>query len=120
MFNQLVLIGIGGFLGAVCRFTLINELKKRILMSFPVPTMLVNIIGSFLLGLLVGLDLHKSVYVFAAIGFLGAFTTFSTFAVESVTLFQEKQKRCFLVYISGTFIGGILFCIAGWEIGLSV
>ena len=118
MLNNLLYIGIGGFFGAISRFTLINEWKKRIHMTVPYPTMIVNISGSFLLGLIVGLKVYTSVYFLLAVGFLGAYTTFSTFAVEAVNLLRSKEKGSFFIYILGTFLGGILFCFAGWKIAL--
>ncbi|MER2061114.1 MAG: CrcB family protein [Niallia sp.] len=117
MLNNLLFITIGAFLGAISRFTLINELKKRIQRNVPYPTMIVNISGSFLLGLIVGLNVYTTIYFILAIGFLGAYTTFSTFAVEAVTLMRSKKSRSFFIYIVGTFLGGILFCFVGWKIG---
>lgn len=118
MLNNLLYIGIGAFLGAISRFALINELKKRIQSSIPIPTMIVNISGSFLLGLIVGLKVYNSLYFLLAVGFLGAFTTFSTLAVEAVTLMKEKKNGGFFLYSIGTFLGGILFCLAGWKLAL--
>lgn len=117
MLNNLLFIAIGAFLGSISRFALINELKKRIQRNVPYPTMIVNSSGSFLLGLIVGLKMYTSLYFLLAIGFLGAFTTFSTFAVEAVTLMRSKESGSFFIYILGTFLGGILFCLAGWKIG---
>ncbi|MCM3365046.1 fluoride efflux transporter FluC [Niallia sp. MER TA 168] len=118
MLNNLLLIGLGAFLGAISRFALINELKKRIQSSIPIPTMIVNISGSFLLGLLVGLKVYTSIYFIMAVGFLGAYTTFSALAVEAVTLMREKKNGAFFLYSLGTFFGGILFCLAGWKLAL--
>ncbi|MCM2980239.1 hypothetical protein CHH55_03830 [Niallia circulans] len=118
MVSNLLLIGVGGFIGAISRYFFINELKKIMASSIPIPTMIVNIIGSFLLGLIVGMGVNVNAYFILAIGFLGAFTTFSTFAVEAVTLCREKKKGGFFFYILGTFLGGILFCFAGWKFGL--
>ena len=118
MVSNLLLIGVGGFIGAISRYFFINELKKIMQASIPIPTMIVNIGGSFLLGLIVGMDVTVSVYFILAIGFLGAFTTFSTFAVEAVTLYREKRRMGLYIYILGTFLGGILFCFAGWNVGL--
>lgn len=118
MGNNLLLIGVGGFIGAIVRYFLINKLKELIESSIPVPTMIVNISGSFLLGLIVGMDVYATAYFILAIGFLGAFTTFSTFAVEAVTLWREKRRGSLFIYIIGTFVGGFLFCFAGWKVGL--
>lgn len=81
--------------------------------SIPIPTMIVNIGGSFLLGLIVGMDVTASVYFILAIGFLGAFTTFSTFAVEAVTLYREKRRMGLYIYILGTFLGGFYSVLQG-------
>jgi fluoride exporter len=117
MLNNLLFIAIGAFFGAISRFALINELKKRIQRNVPYPTMIVNMSGSFLLGITVGLNVYTTIYFILAVGFLGAYTTFSTFAVEAVTLLRSKNSSSFFIYFIGTFLGGVLFCLVGWKIG---
>ncbi len=92
---HLFYIGLGGLLGSIGRFLvagLMNRLNPA--MAFPVGTFSVNIIGCFLIGLLYGLAETRSLFtsetrLFLFIGVLGGFTTYSTFAIESLLLLKE-------------------------------
>lgn len=89
---QLLYIGIGGFFGSTARF-LVSQMAGHVTSSFPLGTMIVNVLGSFLLAFILysviqGKDVSPEFRNFAAIGFLGAFTTMSTFSYESVRLFE--------------------------------
>jgi len=117
MMISIAAVAIGGFLGSMSRFAFINLLKKHYSFTIPVPTVVVNLVGSFFLGLLVGLDVENFVYMLFGIGFLGAFTTFSTLAVEGVQLISSGKKKGFLLYIFLSFIGGILFAFIGFWTG---
>lgn len=90
---HMLLVGIGGFFGSIFRF-FVNNLNKRLFSnSFPLATMSVNSLGSFLFGLLIGFQLDERLMLLVGIGFLGAFTTFSAFTLESMQLYLEKRKR---------------------------
>lgn len=84
----------GGGLGALARFTLSRAINGLLPAQLPWGTLFVNVIGSFLMGLvLILVDaalLHPSWSTFAAVGFIGAFTTFSTYAFETVALLQKR------------------------------
>lgn len=84
-------IGLGGFLGAVARAYSVHLSNKYIPLEFPVGILLVNIIGSFIIGALFAYFSHVTVAdttkAFLTTGFLGALTTYSTFAIESYLLF---------------------------------
>lgn len=92
--NALLLVAAGGALGASARYgvslALINSAGR-----FPFATLTVNILGSFLLGLLFAYSQHTAISegwrLFLAVGVLGAFTTFSTFSVEVVALLQQGE-----------------------------
>ena len=89
---QLLYIGIGGFLGSTARFV-VSQTSGYITSSFPLGTLIVNVSGSFFLAFILysviqGKSVSPEFRNFAAIGFLGAFTTMSTFSYESVRLFE--------------------------------
>lgn len=87
-------IGIGGFLGAIARAYSVHLSNKYIPLEFPIGVLLVNVIGSFLIGLLFAyfnhFDTSPTLKAFLTTGFLGALTTYSTFAIESYLLFNTS------------------------------
>ena len=96
---QLIYIGIGGFLGAVSRF-LLAKFINNYFTSFPLGTLIVNVSGSFLLGFIIysvldGRNVSPEVRDFSTIGFLGAYTTMSTFAYESFRLGELSEYLYF-------------------------
>jgi len=114
--NDLILIAIGGAIGAVARFLLSGWFQSLISFSFfPLGTWLVNLIGSFLLSIIMYTAEASGMFsrefrVFLSIGFLGSFTTFSTFAYESFRLFEEKEYFYFFLNSGGGF-GAAFFSI---------
>jgi len=91
---NILIIGCGGFLGAISRFFVSELVYTFIGAGLPYGTLAVNLIGSFLLGIVaqIGLSgnlLPDSVNSFVGIGFLGAFTTFSTFSVQTLELLES-------------------------------
>lgn len=110
-FVSALLIGFGGALGAISRFLFGKMVAKRLPGLFPWGTLLINVGGSFCLGLLngmaanglVGEELRQGL----GIGFLGAFTTFSTFGYESVTLLEGGFLGTGVTYIFLTLLLGL-------------
>src|SRR5918912_588361 len=98
-------VAAGGFLGAICRFFLSRSLQKKRI--FPIGTLTVNLIGAFLLGLLAGLHVNGHGYSLLGIGFMGAFTTFSTFMLEAEQLRKNKRLSYFYTYLAVSYIFGI-------------
>ena len=95
-----------------------SQLAKRITKTtLPYGTLFVNLVGAFLLGLFVGFDIFESLYLLGGVGFLGAFTTFSTFQLELVQMFDQKKWKPFLLYSVISYGIGLLFAIAGFYIG---
>ena len=94
-------IALGGFTGAISRYAMIRLISTRFPSAFPYGTLTVNVIGSLALGLLLGMNMaQESKYAYAAlgVGFLGSFTTFSTYAVESLHMSQKKQWSSMIIY----------------------
>ncbi|WP_040209302.1 fluoride efflux transporter CrcB [Neobacillus jeddahensis] len=114
---QVILVGIGGFFGAIARFSGSQVINKRITSSIPIATLSINLLGSFLLGLLFGMGINKSALLLLGTGFMGAFTTFSTFKLEGIQLHISQQKKAFLMYTTISYGGGILLAFLGLEIG---
>ena len=117
--TQMIAIALGGSVGAVARFLVANGIYAVLGRGFPHGTLFVNVSGSFLMGLLTELMLQRfalAVEYRAAIlvGFLGAYTTFSTFALETLYLFEEGSLlKAFL----NIFLSTVL-CVVGVWMGL--
>lgn len=117
--TKLLLIGLGGFVGAVSRYAVggvIQNLSRSI--AFPYGTIAVNVIGCFLIGGLAYLADTRSLFsantrMFVFIGVLGAFTTFSTFANETLELMRDNNHGFAVVNIAAHF----LLCIGAVVIG---
>ncbi|MBY0120379.1 fluoride efflux transporter CrcB [Bacillus sp. S/N-304-OC-R1] len=117
MIIKLLLISIGGFIGAICRYKLSLLLNSKKSGTIPLGTLFVNLTGSFLLGLILGLDSSENAHLLFGTGFMGAFTTFSTFNLEAVKLLQSNAKQRAVFYILSTYIFGITLAFIGYYIG---
>ncbi len=115
--QDIILVGAGGSLGAIGRYLVSNALRSA--STIPLGTLFVNILGSFLLGMLVTLFragvIETPWITLVGVGFLGSFTTMSTFAVETVSLsddsFQLATINLFLMLVGvlgGSLLGRIL------------
>lgn len=114
---ELIYIGFGGALGSIARYKLGKCLTEKMNTTYPMGTFLINISGAILLGLVVGLRLPANIMWLVAEGFLGAYTTFSTFMYEGFNLFQENEKMNALIYIFGSLLLGILGYVSGFGLG---
>lgn len=114
---DLVLVGVGGVFGGICRFQLGKVISQKANTAFPVGTFLVNISGALLLGILTGMDLGGSRYLLLGDGFCGAFTTFSAFMYEGFHLFQKSGRLNAFLYILSTLLLGIIGYAYGYAIG---
>ncbi len=92
--QTLLAIGVGGFLGAIARAYTVHMTNKVVPIEFPLGILIVNILGSFAIGVLFAIFAHytvnDSIKAFLTTGFLGALTTYSTFAIESFFLLQTS------------------------------
>ncbi|MDE6830931.1 MAG: fluoride efflux transporter CrcB [Lachnospiraceae bacterium] len=112
-----IAVGIGGFIGAVCRY-LIGMVPLKEGCTFPIKTFLINIAGSFLIGIIAALamktdSLDSRTVLFLKVGLCGGFTTFSSFALETADLMKDGKIHLAALYsvLSVTF--GVLAVFAG-------
>ena len=117
---NLVYVASGGALGAVLRY-LTSNFFRFYFPNFPIGTLFINFLGSFLIGILASnLESRGTSYIFIKyfmiIGILGSFTTFSTFSLETIQLFNDKKLFLSLVYI---FLS-ISLCILGAFFGFNI
>ena len=103
MLKQILLIGFGGFAGSVARY-FVSRLNTSVeWFSIPVGTLMVNVLGSFLIGFLVGISekspiLTLELRMFLMVGLCGGFTTFSSFSGENLILLKNGQVLSLLLY----------------------
>jgi fluoride exporter len=112
-----LLIAIGGFAGAISRYGVNLWMKSRVSATFPFGTFGVNLLGSLLLGWLLGANAASTLWLLAGTGFLGSFTTFSTFQLELFRYVQKRQWRTMLLYGSSTYGLGLVAAAVGYMIG---
>ncbi len=111
---SLLFVGVGGSIGAISRYA-ISLLLKPYSKAFPIATFLVNMLGSFAFGTLLGTNLlQDNTYLFISGGFLGAFTTFSTFSFESINLLSNKEYMKAFIYISLHLIVALTMAALGF------
>ena len=108
---NLLAVGIGGAIGAVCRY-LLGQMIPKMGSGFPLGTFAVNVIGCFAIGLIVAMvgkhsDIDPRLVLFLQTGICGGFTTFSTFSLETLALIEE-----------GCFAGGVLYIALSVLLGL--
>ena len=115
--TKFLLVFIGGGLGAVSRFLLTTALAGK-LGNFPLGTLAANFFGSLLMGLVIGLlaGRFESVRLFVAVGFLGGFTTFSSFSAETLALIQNGQIFSAAANVIVSVVAGLMACAVGLKI----
>ena len=114
---NIILVGIGGAFGSLARYGIGKFIAQRSDSVFPLGTFAVNIAGPLLLGFLMAMHTQTSFYMLLGDGFLGAFTTFSTFMYEGITLFKESEKKNAATYIAITVVLGLIVYFAGFALG---
>jgi fluoride exporter len=113
-----LIIGFGGFIGTVCRYLVVSLFDKS---SFPYGTVVVNLAGCFLIGLVSGYFSQKmgdqtQLFFFLTIGCLGGFTTFSAIAMDSQVFIQNGEFIRMLAYIAFQTLLGIALCMIGYNL----
>ena len=117
----LLSIFLGGGFGALLRFLISEQINRLFLNSFPLGTIVVNVLGAFLIGLAVSyfsgkVNFSQNMKMFLIIGFLGGFTTFSTFNLDFYQLFSNGEIVASLLYLFATFI----LTVIAFYLGLSL
>ena len=100
-------------LGSITRYMLGKWISERFNTIIPMGTFLINITGAFLLGIVSTIYTNGNLYLLLAEGYLGAYTTFSTFMYEGFNLFQENERKNAILYVLGTLFLGIIGFIIG-------
>jgi CrcB protein len=119
MLKQLLLIGAGGFIGSVARF-LVSRLNTRIdFLSIPIGTLTVNVLGSLLIGFLIGISEKSPILtvewrMFLMVGLCGGFTTFSSFTGENLVLLKNGQILPLLLYTALSIFLGFVAVYLGY------
>ena len=106
-----VLVSVGGGLGAVCRYLVGQFVGER---RFPWATLVVNVVGSFLLGLVVFGVSDSEIALLVGTGFCGAFTTFSSFSFQTVGLWERGDKTHALLNAAGNLAVSLAGFAGAW------
>ena len=117
----LLSIFLGGGVGALLSFLISEQTDRLFLSSFPFGTIVVNVLGAFLMGLVVSyfadkVNISQNIKMFLTIGFLGGFTTFSTFNLDFYQLFSNGEILASLLYLFATFT----LTVIAFYLGLSL
>ncbi|WP_108503157.1 fluoride efflux transporter FluC [Paracoccus indicus] len=122
MMNPFLQVAIGGALGATGRFAVYRMIPPH-WAALGLATGLVNIAGSFLMGLLAALFAHRVGNAYAPLlltGFLGGFTTFSAFSLDVLTMWEKGQGGIALAYVAGTVLLSLVAVVAGLALGRGI
>lgn len=115
-----VYVAAGGAFGALSRYLVFNAMHAHFGKGFPYATMVVNIVGSLLMGIVIGIIMTmlpkgREFYIFMAVGVLGGFTTFSAFTYDAYMLLERGEHVLAGIYIIGTFGLSLLgFLLGMW------
>ncbi len=111
------LVGVAGAVGAPLRYVVDVLVSERSAGAFPLGTMVVNVSGAFVLGLITGLAMYhglpKSSREIVGSGLVGAYTTFSTFSLETMQLLEDAELQQALINVAVSLVAGGLAAAAG-------
>jgi CrcB protein len=122
---DMLLVGGGGFLGANARYLLSRWIADRYGAEFPFGTMFINLSGSLIIGFVLTVlaarsGLSPNYRLLIAVGFLGAYTTFSTYTYDALTMMRADEWLKSLVYVAASVVGGMAAVTAGMLLGRRV
>lgn len=118
---KILLIGLAGLIGTLLRYWLSGVVARRYGETFPTGTLLVNVVGCFLAGLLFYL-MHERIQVsqtlqaIVMVGFLGGFTTFSAYGLQTFTLLRDGELALAALYLLASNMVGLLMAWAGYTL----
>lgn len=123
--QRFILIGLAGFAGTLLRYWLSESIAKRYGEAFPTGTVIVNLIGCFLAGLLFYLlfdryPVSQTMRMVVLVGLLGGLTTFSSFGLQTFTLLRDGQMGLAFLNIAVSNVGGLLMVWAGYSLAKAV
>lgn len=118
MLKNFLIVGLGGGAGSMLRYAIQKIFNAQSTAAFPTGTLLVNISGCFLIGILWGLvsrslTWNEEMKLLLMTGFCGGFTTFSAFTLEGIGLLKENKTALFLIYLTASVVGGLLATFIG-------
>jgi len=117
--KQLLLVGLGGCIGSIGRYLIAGLNLSWHFLSIPMGTLTVNVVGSFIIGFLVGISaktdlISGDLRLFLMVGFCGGFTTFSSFTSENLMLIQNGQLLTVLLYTGASIFLGFMAVYLGY------
>lgn len=119
-----LLVVLGAAAGAACRWAVDRAVRSRVDGAFPWGTLVVNVAGSLLLGVLLGAAANAAagpgLLALVGTGFAGAFTTYSTFAYDTVRLAEEGLPAASVGNVVASLVLGLLATLGGWAAGVAV
>jgi len=123
--GKFFIVGIGGFMGSILRFWVGTYIGQRMGTRFPYGTFLINVTGSFLIGFVMTVLTEKTQLspnwrYLIPIGFIGGYTTFSTFEFETLRAMQDGQFAISLLYVALSVLAGFLMVWMGVTVGKAV
>ncbi|MCS7001867.1 MAG: fluoride efflux transporter CrcB [Dehalococcoidia bacterium] len=123
--REVLLVGVGGFLGANARYWIAQFAAQRFGVAFPYGTLAINVTGSLVLGVFLAIvetrvPLSYDARLLFAVGFLGAYTTFSTFTVEVLALIERAEFVAAATYVLASVVIGLLAAAVGVWIGRAI
>lgn len=118
MLRSILIVGLGGFIGSVLRFLVTRWFQLQTASQFPWGTFAVNIVGSFVIGLIFGLSERSNILtpewrLFLTVGLCGGFTTFSSLSNDAFILLQGREFLTVSLYISLSFFLGLVAVFVG-------
>jgi CrcB protein len=118
---KVLCVAMGGAVGAVARYLINISPLNTVIQPFPLHTFLINIAGSFLIGLLVvKFEMNETMKLLLLTGFLGAFTTFSTFELETFSLMRDRNLLIAIAYVGLSFTVGFIGVALGVLLGKKI
>ena len=121
MIKNFLIVGLGGAVGSMLRYAVQKFFQAQTAAAFPTGTLLVNIAGCFLIGILWSvvsrsLTWNDEMKLLLMTGFCGGFTTFSAFTLEGIGLLKENRTVLFVIYLTASVLGGLLATFIGIRI----
>ena len=121
MIKNFLIVGLGGAVGSMLRYGTQKIFQVQTTASFPTGTLLINIAGCFLIGILWSmvsrsLTWNEEMKLLLMTGFCGGFTTFSAFTLEGIGLLKENKTALFFIYLTASVVGGLMATFIGIRI----